>query len=351
MPTPPALIRPVGNSPTTPPCTTPDGPSAVQAFLDAPSLEHRETSEHDHPRHVDWYVLHRHRGDSIHRNAVRTGLINTSAPYRIITRFNECGQNAWLLQHKTRPDLVKISCTRCRHRLCPACARERGFIVRKNLDFLAKTANVRLKLITLTTVQVHTSLRDRLNHLQESFKQLRRLELWKRNVRAGAAIIEIKVAKSGDWNVHLHILVDADYIPQPLLCAAWKACTGGAYITDIRPISTSNGVGYVTKYVSKPLDQTVVTNPHRLEEYMLAIKGRRLIAGLGRWRNCPLARTVAEEIDLTAGVDTSPENWNPIATIANIYKAARAGDPMAITLLEAVHLLDKEQRCTSPPPS
>lgn len=328
--------------------------SPVAAFLreHGTSLDHRETKVHRTSPYDTWYQNHRHRGDGPDRELTYTTLQSLSTSEAVLSRFKQCGSGAWVQRHKQCPHLIRLTSDKCRHRLCPACARERGAIVRKNLTHLTSQCPRRLALVTFTLAHVHRPLKERLDHLFESFKQLRRLHLWKLNVRAGVSIVEIKRGQDGDWHPHLHILIDAAWMDQRSLSAAWKACSLDSFIVDIRRISSKNGVNYVTKYVSKPVDTSCKITADVYREFITATKGRRLIAGLGAWRGVPLARNVAEEIDLSTDLDQSPEMWTNVGPLSEILERAHAGEAYAIQTLQLLGLAQGDPSCpttTSPP--
>ena len=63
--------------------------------------------------------------------------------------------------------------------------------------------------------------------LDKSFRNLRRCKLWKGKVRAWVQARGLTFSR-GRWHVHLHVAVDADYMPHLELKAAWVKASGGA---------------------------------------------------------------------------------------------------------------------------
>lgn len=100
--------------------------------------------------------------------------------------------------------------------------------------------------------------------------------LFNQRIRGGLYAIEIKNDGNG-WNVHMHALVDAEYIAQPVLSTLWDDITGNT-IVDIRAASGSSAVRYVLKYVFKPPS---VEGYRQFKEYVRVTKGKRLYGTFG----------------------------------------------------------------------
>lgn len=301
------------------------------------SLEHRESNAHPPPCSGDRYQMHRHRAHAEQRSATLLALRTICTSGKVVQRFEDCGKAAYVQQHVTCPHLLRVMSEKCRHRFCPACQAERGSIIRRNIEFLAKTAKNSLKLLTLTLAHTSGLLRPQVDRLTRAFREMRRLKFWKDHVLAAVWVMEVKIGRDGRWHPHLHVILDSPYIPHATICAAWLACTQDSYIVDIRPISANKGAAYISKYVTKPIDASVWQCPDKLEEFILAIKGKRTCAALGTWRKLPLAERQEDEIDLAAEIDTSPGNWRTIGTFQEIIEQAEAGVPHA---LETLRLLD-----------
>jgi hypothetical protein len=68
-------------------------------------------------------------------------------------------------------------------------------------------------------------------------------QLWVRlgpRVRGGFYAIE-PIHKGRGWHVHIHAILDADYLPQAELSRLWHEITGDAYIVDIRRVFSPQG--------------------------------------------------------------------------------------------------------------
>lgn len=139
-----------------------------------------------------------------------------------------------------------------------------------------------IRFMTLTKLSTDLTLLACLIALMDGFRELRRSDVWKRNVVGGMWAIEIKPGrKEGTWNVHLHLLVDGSYFPQDQLSDAWLKATGDSKIVDIRKVnSTAGAANYVTKYVSKPGDFNKFSD-EEIIDYARSVKGRRMFGSFG----------------------------------------------------------------------
>jgi len=134
------------------------------------------------------------------------------------------------------------------------------------------------KLLTLTFRSTHSLTRATITHCIKCLAKLRHRKLWKNAVKGGLAGLELTWGPPG-WHPHLHCLIDADYIPRPLLIANWKAITGGAWHVDIRQIAPEDGVLEVAKYVAK--GWTFYKQPHLLHQFLEATYKRRFLSAFG----------------------------------------------------------------------
>lgn len=112
----------------------------------------------------------------------------------------------------------------------------------------------RPKFLTLTLKQSNDELSVSVHRIKEAFRRLRSNRVWKELVAGGFWILEIKRnSESAAWNVHLHAIVDAAYLPQEWLSKQWLRYTGDSYVVDIRRAKPSI-TRYLSKYVTKGSD-------------------------------------------------------------------------------------------------
>ena len=112
----------------------------------------------------------------------------------------------------------------------------------------------RPKFLTLTLKQSNDELSVSVHRIKEAFRRLRSNRVWKELVKGGFWILEIKRnSESAAWNVHLHAIVDAAYLPQEWLSKQWLRYTRDSYVVDIRRAKPSI-TRYLSKYVTKGSD-------------------------------------------------------------------------------------------------
>lgn len=174
--------------------------------------------------------------------------------------------------------------TRCRSRVCPLCSFHESKKRAKYL--LAMTSHMaHPKLVTLTMELWEGDPREGIRYLRKHVTQMRRSELFK-PVVGGAYQIELKQKENG-WHIHIHLLLDAPYIPYQKLFSKWKELTEQKYVSiDIRSAKTPEARAYVVKYPSK--SAAFDTHPEAIVDWYEATKGLRLFATFGKWFNAKL---------------------------------------------------------------
>lgn len=268
----------------------------------------------------------RHSGWADQRRRIRTAFRSIDDfPTARLARFNGCGGNAWIMRFGPCGSNFRVKCDRCHDRFCVPCAAARGATMRAQL--MAHSEGRTLKMLTLTLRGTGQPLAELLDRINKHFRAFRALPLWKSKVRGGVGIIEAKIGKGGErWHVHLHCLIEAGYVDQKLLSQAWLAVTGDSFVVDIRPVQgAEKGIRYVTKYLSKPFDSTVINKPAFLLEAVKSLRGRRMAATFGSWRGLKLSEhpTPEEESEFATAI------WEPIAPLGELLQRASAGDSYA----------------------
>jgi hypothetical protein len=178
-------------------------------------------------------------------------------------------------------------------------------------------AESRVRFLTFTLKHNATPLTAQLDRLYLAFRTLRRTALWKAAVSGGALFLEVKVGDDGLYHPHLHVLAEGGFVDQRELAAAWHGITGDSFMVHITAVNDPlKRASYVTKYATKPADSTVLRSPDKLDEFLVAIKGRRLYQPFGKWR----ALLPSDDADET------PRTLIPLGSIYNICARARDGD-------------------------
>lgn len=167
----------------------------------------------------------------------------------------------------------------CGNRFCTICNKQRQRRVQYKLSEFVKRRQPRsgysFKMLTLS-IENRNDLKSQVVSLLSSFRRLRQRAFWRRYVDGGATVVEVKHAADG-WHAHLHIVLEAKYIPWERLRVHWEAISGGTGC-HIKRIPPSAIIRYVTKYVTKselPLDRQLSASE--------ALRGTRLFQPFGAW--------------------------------------------------------------------
>lgn len=271
-------------------------------------------------------TIFRHSGWLPRRQKVWDAMIRTHQSQNKLAAFRECGASLWLEAANDGSD-IRLRCNQCHNRFCIPCATSRAMAL--NVNLAKVLADKQTRFMTLTLRHSNTPLKDQIDRLYRSFATFRRRHDFQEHVRGGAAFLEIKLSeRDGLWHVHLHCIIEGKWWDQREVSAGWHAVTGDSSIVDIRPVkSGEDAARYVTKYVTKPADSSVFAVPDKLDEFMTAIKGRRLCLTFGSWRG----------IKLEEKPEPTSEGWNAIGSVGSLYINAKAGDENARRWLEAAH--------------
>lgn len=244
---------------------------------------------------------------------------------RQLDAFANCGNSLWLKRDGN--ELVLISNT-CRHRACDPCnvARRQQLVDRVVLAVAEAKLDVRH--VTLTLKCQPVGLKSQVDRLYASFRRMRDNKFWREHVPGGIAFFETKLGKNThDWHVHFHIICETSWLDHKRLCEEWHKVTGDSFITYVEPIGNPQRRAlYVTKYATKPLDQTVTNSPAHLDEAQEVLKGRRLFFTFGTWKKLQ--------------VDDDEEGGRQLTSVGSLsmlQSDASAGDATARRWLEAAH--------------
>ena len=193
----------------------------------------------------------------------------------------------------------------CSDKICLECSHKRSrkhsytiFSLLAALGLLNR-AN-RLKFVTLTIKNV-SSVAEGYKILRHCFGILQHRAIWYKsfygrknkngkrrkgwNVRGGCGNFETTNKMLGrGYHVHLHLLVDADFIPQKQLSKLWFEITGNSKVVDVRSCSgTKEAIYEISKYSFKPADADLWSDIMR-EDFNAALHGKVLFFRFGSWR-------------------------------------------------------------------
>jgi hypothetical protein len=171
---------------------------------------------------------------------------------------------------------------RCRHRLCPFCAKFRAARVADQLE-ASMSAMTHPRLIVLTVKSTSGPLHEQLHDLRRWFAKLRRTKLWRSSVLRGDYTIEITInLETGLWHPHLNAVYDGKFIPHKQLQLAWHTITKNSQVVWISDVTDKPGAAYeLSKYIGKP--QTVShLPPAKIREYAQAVHSVRMVQSFGK---------------------------------------------------------------------
>jgi hypothetical protein len=266
----------------------------------------------------------RHGGWSPRRRKVWDALLRTHASQHRLQAFKYCGASLWV-QKSLAGDDLRLVANYCHDRFCVPCQTGRAANIAKQIEAIIRDRSPRF--LTLTLRASPTPLNDQIDRLYREFAALRRRAAWRSKVVGGAAFLEVKIGeRSGLWHPHLHVLIEGTYFDQRALSREWHSVTGDSSIVDIRAIDRAEDrARYVTKYVTKPADASVFAVQALLDEFMLAMKGRRLMFTFGTWT----------KIKLQPDPDEAGE-WTNVGGVDALMNRARDGDEEAQRWISAV---------------
>lgn len=285
----------------------------------------------------------RHSGWAARRRQVWEALKRVGSSGSVLQAFSECGSGCWV-QHSASKGAYRLSCNCCRSRWCIPCGVTRAAKLRRSVKGqLADWQRVRF--VTVSLRHSDTPLKDQLDRLQRSYNELRKRDVWCRSITGAASFVEVKVSeRDGLWHVHAHILCVGGWIDQRELSREWHKITGDSSIVDVRLARSSGEVaGYVTKYVTKPLDSSVFAHRDRLDEAITALRGRRLCNGSGELRKISASDTDVDAVD----------DWHTIGRLDDLLGDARTGNKAAAAILSLLNdrRQDKQRAPRERPPS
>lgn len=286
----------------------------------------------------------RHSGWRRNRALIYDAFRRTRQSQSRLDNFRDCGSNAYVYVSTDPPITYRLGGSSCRDRFCLPCSIDRSRCLATNVlnELKGKTT----RFITLTLKQRNDHLRDILDRITTCFRKLRARSWWQAHVDGGCGFIEIKYShKNDDWNVHLHLIVHGRYLPQSDLSRNWYSVTGDSHIVDVRFVHDNERVGrYVTKYVSKPFNNTFLNRDELLETVINSTVNRRLCLTFGDWRGIKLTES------------PNQRDWINLGTFHDIVTRAVLGDQQCLDAVQAIchettpTILSAVRKARPPPP-
>jgi hypothetical protein len=173
---------------------------------------------------------------------------------------------------------VKRFWNRCDRLWCPACQPR---LTRERQDSIKWWTNEvkQPKHVVLTVRNTSNLSSAKLTWLKNCFARLRRRN-FARSWRGGFWSLELTNEDRG-WHLHLHCLIDADWIDARLLAIEWGSVTHGeGYIVKVKDCRETSYLQEVTKYAVKGV-QLVTWKPQDIILFINAFEGQRTFGVFG----------------------------------------------------------------------
>lgn len=199
---------------------------------------------------------------------------------RLAFRFRYCCYEYLLLTCRSCGQRY-IGQARCECRICPECSRKHYYRIKERLYQMLKTLTcIGTKRIMLLTLTLRATGGDKLasSDVKRLFRCVRKLvkTLYPKEDGCGA----VGVFEMGNNNnIHVHLIVYGDYVPQRQISKEWHRITGDSYIVDIRQVKQrKKQVNYILKYIYKPYKGN---DPKDVARYLDIITGVRRVHTYG----------------------------------------------------------------------
>ena len=235
------------------------------------------------------------------------------ADNKTAARLAACAQVArlWLDPAKGR---VSNIITRCGVRICPWCTHHRTARAKYQiLEVMGKMASPRT--IVLTARSNDQPLATQLKKLRDDFHKLRRNKKWKALVTSGIYTVEVTYnPRAMTWHPHVHLIIDGQFFPQPLLSSLWKQATGDSNIVWIHKIDDAlSSAMELAAYIGKPPKLKEMPND-KLREYVQATAHVRMLQTFGKAKT---AKTIDQDPRPAAPAPEACFTINRIKYLAN----------------------------------
>ncbi len=302
-------------------------------------LRSDDRSWYDPPKAKNSELAFRHSGWSARREKILEAIARTDPTAKRLERFKNCGACS-VVEISRSTGRIRCTAWHCHDRYCTPCQNRRAAELRQIID--QNVHNEPARLITLTLKHQPESLKVNLKRLRDGFNKLRRSAFWKKHIKGGVGIIEIKRDKKQLWHSHLHIVCTGNFIPQKTLSEEWFKATGDSFIVDARLVhNVRQACHYVAKYVTKGTDHDTLIDPGAIDEVITATKGTRGYTRFGKWE-------APAELNEAAFID----DWKPVCTIDELAAAITRNEVWALALQKQLfpHRQEAQNKDDHPPP-
>jgi hypothetical protein len=167
---------------------------------------------------------------------------------------------------------------RCELFYCPCCASRLSNDRRKTVEWW--TAQIRQpKHVVLTCRNTETITPGHVKRFKKAFANLRR-KTFAKSWRGGFYSIEVTNEGKG-WHLHLHALIDANFINVSTLAKEWAKCIGQSFaIVYVKDVREGGYLKELVKYAVKG-NQLASWSPEDVGAFVFALKGQRTFGTFG----------------------------------------------------------------------
>jgi len=203
-------------------------------------------------------------------------------------RVRTCGSRAFFKGYPVRSE--------CKIRVCPSCAAR---VASKNAEHVVNAvilfANQVAYLLTMPPMR---NLEDSWDRFRQALAKVRRLAAFRRAVAGGVSAIETRLGADGKWQVHAHLILDADGLDLATIRAAWRKLTAlpgtnwhGDFQFHRDPKVDLRYLRKFAEYICKadtwcppPANLPTPATQNRLEQLLAVMRGKHLLIAWGTGR-------------------------------------------------------------------
>ena len=175
----------------------------------------------------------------------------------------------------------------CSNKFCPSCFSTRARRVHRDANDLLRLM-LTPKFVTLTYGRHELSF-SLIKQLRHDLNRLLHRRRFRRAIDGGFYWIELgEVREDLTCNIHIHMMIGADYIPFDDLSSAWEEITGYPRVSIQKVNDAHQGAFYINKYCAKPVKGEDSLSWPLKQEINEVLKHVRMIQTFG---DCSLPRS------------------------------------------------------------
>lgn len=172
----------------------------------------------------------------------------------------------------------KVYYNRCENFYCPLCQKRLANDRRKSVEWWSSHVT-QPKHVVLTARNTQTFTAETVRHFKAAWAKLRRRAVAK-NWRGGFYSLEVTNEGRG-WHLHLHALVDSNWIDSGRLAREWAECLGQDFaIVKVKDCRAGDYLRELCKYIVDG-NQVAGWSAQDVVAYVEALKGQRTFGVFG----------------------------------------------------------------------